>query len=384
MKKKFFFWAPCLDTVGTIKSTINSAISLKRYHKNCEVHIINSCGEWNTYKELLSINSINLLNLNFNYFKFLPKQGFILSRFSYLLIYVLSFIPLILLLKKHRPQIIFLHLITSLPLTILKVFNFDTDFVLRISGYPKLNIFRRILWKLVANKIKLITCPTEDLKSSLEKFRLFNKEKIFFLPDAIIKIKDLKRKKNFLIDKDIPKNKKIILSAGRLTKQKNFSYLIKEITKFLQNNSQFILIILGDGEEKNKLINLTKKLGIEDKVFFLGFNKHVYSYMRKSEVFVLSSLWEEVGFVIVEAAFCNTFVISSDCPNGPREFLDNGKNGVLYKSNIENELCKSLENFLKMEKKKVFQQKVRLKNNARKYSIFNHYKKLNKILKTLE
>ena len=53
--------------------------------------------------------------------------------------------------------------------------------------------------------------------------------------------------------------------------------------------------------------------------------------MRNSTVFVLSSLWEEVGFVIVEAALCNSFVISSDCPNGPKEFLDNGKRGILFR-----------------------------------------------------
>ena len=67
--------------------------------------------------------------------------------------------------------------------------------------------------------------------------------------------------------------------------------------------------------------------------------------MRKCDVLVMSSLWEEVGFVIVEAALCDTFVISSDCPNGPREFLDNGKNGILFKSNTENELLNSLKKF---------------------------------------
>ena len=47
--------------------------------------------------------------------------------------------------------------------------------------------------------------------------------------------------------------------------------------------------------------------------------------MKKARALILSSLWEEVGFVIVEAAFCNLFVISSDCPNGPKEFLANGR-----------------------------------------------------------
>lgn len=381
MKKKFFYWSPCLNNIGTIKSTINSAISLKKYDQNNEVYIINACGEWNNHKEIIYDNSLILLNLNFNYFKFLPKEGYIKSRLSYILIYLLSFIPLIKLLKKHKPDLLFIHLITSLPLTILKIFNLKTDFVLRISGFPRLNFFRKFLWKSISYKIKFITCPTLDLKTKLEKFKIFDNDKLFFLPDAIVSAKNLKKERNFIINDNVPKNKKIVLSAGRLTNQKNHTYLISEFSKFSKKNNQFILLILGDGEKKNELVNLVRKKKIEDRVFFVGFKKNIYSYMRNCDIFVMSSLWEEVGFVIVEAALCNSFVISSDCPNGPREFLDNGKSGILFKSNIKNELLKSFEKFSEMEKKEIFQNKVRLKKNAVKYSVFHHYLKLNKILK---
>ena len=95
---------------------------------------------------------------------------------------------------------------------------------------------------------------------------------------------------------------------------------------------------------------------------------------------MLSSLWEEVGFVIVEAALCNSFVISSNCPNGPKEFLDNGKRGILFESNQSNALLNSLKNFSKMEKNQIYENKVRLKKEAKKYTIFRHYIELNKIL----
>ena len=88
--------------------------------------------------------------------------------------------------------------------------------------------------------------------------------------------------------------------------------------------------------------------------------------MRAGNVFILSSLWEEVGFVIVEAALCNSFVVSSNCPNGPREFLDNGKRGILFESNKESALSESLKNFSKMEKNKIFQKKVKLKKGSKK------------------
>ena len=68
MKKKIFYWSPCLNPVGTIKSTINSATSLKKFNKDYEVSIINACGEWDAYIETLNKNSINLIDLNYKYF----------------------------------------------------------------------------------------------------------------------------------------------------------------------------------------------------------------------------------------------------------------------------------------------------------------------------
>ena len=78
---------------------------------------------------------------------------------------------------------------------------------------------------------------------------MFDKNKIKFLPDAILNISSFRKNINETII-DLPKDKRIILSAGRLTKQKNFIYLIKEFEKFSNINNDFVLIILGDGEEK--------------------------------------------------------------------------------------------------------------------------------------
>ncbi len=381
MKKKIFYWSPCLNPVGTIKSTLNSALSLKKYNNTNDIFMIDVCGEWTKYQKVLADNSISLINLNFQYFKFLPKRGFFLSRLSYTIIFVLSFIPLVNLLRNHKPDTLFLHLITSLPLIILKFFNFKTDFILRISGYPNLNIFRKILWKSISNKIKLVTCPTSDLKKNLEKFKIFDCKKLFFLPDAIIRIDELRKKKDNFIDQKIPKDKRIILTAGRLTKQKNHAFLIHEFIEFSKINNKYILVILGDGEKKVELSQLIKKKGAEDRVFLLGHKSNIYDYMRVSDVFVLSSLWEEVGFVIVEAALCNSFIISSNCPNGPREFLDNGKKGILFESNKKEALLDSFNKFVDMDKKRIFQNKVNLKKGVKKYTIFRHSLELEKILK---
>ena len=383
MKNKIFYWSPCLNPVGTVISTLNSAIALSKYDKEYQVFIINACGEWDEYIEDINSNSISLINLNFKYFNYLPKTGYVGSRFSYFLIYLFSFFPLLFLLKKHKPKILISHLITSLPLTLLNNFSFKTKFILRISGYPKLNFLRKYFWKKISKKLDLITCPSTSLKSYLIKNNIFIKDKIVYLQDAILNYDNLKNNKKKFSLVESHSDKKVILSVGRLTKQKNFSYLINEFYNFNKINNDYILCIIGNGEEKKNLESDICKLNLKDKVFLFGYRNDIYDCMQNSEIFILSSLWEEVGFVIVEAAMNNLYIISSDCPNGPAEFLNNGKNGLLFKSNCKNELSKSLLEYCKLDKEKKYEDRVQLKINATKYSKFRHYIQLKKILDNL-
>ncbi len=373
--KKIYYWSPCLGKVGTIKSTLNSAYSLKKYDSlNNEVAIINSCGEWDDYKNEIIDNNIELIDLGFKYFKLLPYKGIFLSRISYTIIFILSFFPLINLIKKNKPDFVIAHLITSLPLLLNKIFNGKFRCILRISGYPKLHFFRRLYWKYFAEKVFKITCPTQELLDQLIKDG-FNKDKLFFLPDAIIDVKKVAFSNNLPINQKT--NKKFILSVGRLTKQKNHSYLINEISNFFKINKNYDLYIIGDGEDKYKLEKQIKLLNMKDRIFILGYSDRVYSYMKNASFLILSSLWEEVGFVIVEAAVNNLFVISSDCRNGPKEFLQNGRAGILFKTNVKNDLMSKLIDLNINDHKN---SKILAKKNSIKYTKFRHYLKLKKVL----
>ena len=373
--KKIYYWSPCLGKVGTIKSTLNSAYSLKKYDSlNNEVAIINSCGEWDDYKNEIIDNNIELIDLGFKYFKLLPYKGIFLSRISYTIIFILSFFPLINLIKKNKPDFVIAHLITSLPLLLNKIFNGKFRCILRISGYPKLHFFRRLYWKYFAEKVFKITCPTQELLDQLIKDG-FNKDKLFFLPDAIIDVKKVAFSNNLPINQKT--NKKFILSVGRLTKQKNHSYLINEISNFFKINKNYDLYIIGDGEDKYKLEKQIKLLNMKDRIFILGYSDRVYSYMKNASFLILSSLWEEVGFVIVEAAVNNLFIISSDCRNGPKEFLQNGRAGILFKTNVKNDLMSKLIDLNINDHKN---SKILAKKNSIKYTKFRHYLKLKKVL----
>ena len=379
-KKKVFYWSPCLNKVGTVISTKNSAIALAKYKKDIyNVSVINVCGEWNEYIEQFKKNGVNVINLTFNYHSYLPKTGFLKSRFSYILIFIISILPLILCLKKQKPNFIISHLITSLPLFIMRLFKFETKFILRISGFPKLNVFRRFFWKGSSKKLYKITCPTKELLQKIKHENIFNEDKICFLQDAIINLDNYKRNNNFDLNlKNL--QKKIILSAGRLTKQKNYKYLIKEYSKFLNNCDDYDLVILGEGEEREEISSLIEKLNLSERVHLVGRVENVYDYMQNSDVFVLSSLWEELGFVIVEAAFKNLFIVSSNCPNGPKEFIDNNSCGILFENNEFESLKDALINFNNLKNTDMIKKKVNAKKKSHNYSKFRHHTKLCKIL----
>ncbi len=382
MKKTVYYWSPCLTHVGTIKSTLNSSIALAKYNSNYEVILLNVFGEWTVYKKYLNEKGIRVINLTFNFKNLLPKYGFFQSRFSYILIFLISFIPLLILLKKNKPDFIIAHLITSLPIFLFKLFNFNTKLILRISGMPKLHFIRKIFWNLSSKNIHSVTCPTLELKKKIEKLNIFTISNIYFLPDAVINISNFKEQLNTKnkYENIFSKNNKTILAAGRLTKQKNFSYLIDEFSKFCLEFKDYKLIILGDGEEYESLKKKTKQKSMDNFIFLVGRVDNVFRYMKDSDLFVLCSKWEEMGFVMIEAALSNLFIISSNCPNGPSEFLNYGKNGILFQNNKKNALYDSLVRFHVIDKKKRFEDKVKIKKNSMKYSMFRHYKYLKEIL----
>ena len=119
---------------------------------------------------------------------------------------------------------------------------------------------------------------------------------------------------------------KTILAVGRLHEQKNFELLINAFSLTLQHIDAR-LIILGEGERRNELENLVEKLKIAHSVSMPGWVDNPYSFMAKSDVFVSSSNFEGFPRALTEAMICGCPVVSTDCPSGPREILENGRWG---------------------------------------------------------
>ncbi len=120
----------------------------------------------------------------------------------------------------------------------------------------------------------------------------------------------------------------VVLSVGRLTAAKDYPTLLRAVS-LVKRARPVRLVILGEGEERAGLEAMVRDLGLEDVVSLPGFVKNPYAYMSKAAMLVLSSAWEGFGNVLVEAMAVGTPVVTTDCPNGPAEILENGKYGRL-------------------------------------------------------
>lgn len=374
MKKKVFYWAPFISKVGTTYAVINSAKSLAKYSKIYEPVILNVIGEWDDYYKEFNDYKIEVIDFTkIKLLQHLPKFGFLKSRISYVIIFIFSFFILYKKIKSLKPDILMCHLMTSVPIILFNLFNFESKLILRISGYPKLNFFRKILWKLSNKKIDKVFCPSNTVMNLIKKYKIFDNNIVYFLPDPVLDIKKINKLKTEVVSEEFLKKKSFILSIGRLTYQKNFSLLLEAFSQISKKINGINLVIIGDGEDKEKLLLKAKELNIDKNVFFLGYKKNVFKYLVKSDVFILTSLWEDPGFVLIEAAFCNIPIISSNCPTSSEEILDYGRGGILYQNNNSEDLVDKINLFYESNKNKVTRMKLNLKKKIKIYTIHSHY-----------
>jgi len=215
------------------------------------------------------------------------------------------------------------------------------------TSNSRLGRIRYFLYKFLFNYADSIVVPSAGVKKDLE--RTFNiiqrKIKIIYNPMDLEKINILKEEEI----KDLRiKEKSFLLTVGRLTKQKGHPYLFRAYSKIYKEIDEKLLI-LGTGEDEEKLKSLVNQLGIQERVLFLGFQKNPYKFMNRASLFVLSSLWEGFPNVLLEAMACGVPVISTDCPSGPGEIITNSINGILVSSGNEKALAEAMLSLLKDE-----------------------------------
>jgi glycosyltransferase involved in cell wall biosynthesis len=135
-----------------------------------------------------------------------------------------------------------------------------------------------------------------------------------------------------------------ILTVGSLSEQKNHPLLLRAFADLQYPEAR--LMLLGQGAKKAMLRAMAAELGIADRVIFAGFHPDPTPFYKTANLFVLSSNYEGLPTVLIEALGCGTPVVSTDCPSGPAEILVNGKYGRLIPVGDAEKLAKGIEEAL--------------------------------------
>ena len=133
----------------------------------------------------------------------------------------------------------------------------------------------------------------------------------------------------------------VFVAAGRLSKQKDFPTLLRAFD-LLRQTKEARLMIMGEGEERPRLESIINQLGLIDHVALPGFVANPYAVMSRSAAFILSSQWEGLPTVLIEAMACGCPIVATDCHSGPREILDGGRYGKLVPIGDADAICRSM------------------------------------------
>lgn len=378
---KIYYWTPYMEQVGTIKATINSAIALSRMGH--EVKLYKPYREWEGYEELLKENHIDIIDFHLSEkLPNLSSEG-VGYRISMLKISFYAFGLLKKSYEKDKPDVIISSLLGYLPLLVREHAKFQPKIVCSIQGKPKYHSVRKILWNwLYAKADKIITLTESTRHDMLEKLKL-SKDKYMVLANPVIDSSMDTLQEEKITDDFYKTEDKIILGVGRLTRQKDFKTLMKAFS-IVRDKMSCRLVILGEGEDRKELETYARELGIERDTFLPGFVKNPYKYIAKADVFVLSSLWEDPGHVLMEAAYLKTPIVSTRCPHGPEEFLSYGKAGELCEVGDAEGMAEHIYNVLQAADKTAVQQKINLAyENSLQYHMTVHGKKLEEMIETL-
>lgn len=172
---------------------------------------------------------------------------------------------------------------------------------------------------------------------------------------------------------------KEVLAVGRLTEQKGFDMLIDVWSLVNKKNNEWRLTIVGEGEDKEKLLKKIKEYGLEESIEIKPFTNNISEYYLNSSIYVLSSRYEGFGLVMIEAQSYGLPVVAFDCPTGPRNIINNNLDGYLVEANNIEKMAEYLFELINDEnKRREFSNNAVL--NSSKFYIENIVKKWNEII----
>lgn len=200
---------------------------------------------------------------------------------------------------------------------------------------------RRTLTRFLYPQADYVTAVSRGVALDLEESTGLNKAHSIYNPISVDgDLSSLESPES--VHRWFARNESVVLGAGRLTEQKGFPVLIRALRHIHDGGRPCRLIIIGEGEARSDLEGLIHDFDLEEFVDFPGFVDNPYRFMQAADLFALSSRWEGFGNVLVEAMACGTPVVSTKCPSGPAEILEDGKWGHLVPVGDDRALAKAI------------------------------------------
>ncbi|MGE4345675.1 MAG: glycosyltransferase [Geoalkalibacter sp.] len=251
-----------------------------------------------------------------------------------------SFLPLVRYLRREKPAALLSDKdrLNRIAILARRVAGVDTRIAVRIGTTVSENLAKRgwldrtLQYLSIRNlypKADEIIVPSQGAAEDLARVGRFALQHISVLPNPVI-TSDFEK----ISGQDIAHpwfqegSPPVIVGVGELCARKDFSTLI-EAFALLRKRLECRLLLLGEGRQRSQLEEQVKSMGLDDQVMMPGFVENPYPLMAHSSLFVLSSICEGFGIVLAEALALGVPAVSTDCPSGPREILQNGKYGPL-------------------------------------------------------
>jgi len=332
-QKKLVFFMPSMEGGGVEKNLIIIANYVSKYIE-C-VSLITFDDNFNRYfnKKIDIINVTSNSKKKSKYFKYLSCLWLLFKE------YILNKNILIFTFQANIYGIIFAYFFN------IKIITRSNS---SLSGWNK-NFFKNYIYNFFIKKANSVVVNSKEFQKEFKKKFKINANLIYNplnKNEIIRKSKSNKKNPYFFL-----KNTKLkIINIARLTDQKDHLTLIKALSLMI-NKLNFKLLIIGYGSNKAQL---------QKKIIDYKLNKHIkiidnrhnpYTYLRDSDLFVLSSKFEGLPNVLLEAQTLKKYVISTSCPTGPKEILMHGKLGSLFKVGDYKKLASIILDFSKNKKK---------------------------------
>lgn len=253
---------------------------------------------------------------------------------------------------------------TVSPIPVIAEFHNTYDYVMRkvgvSEGWLKSKITQLYYRQTIRNLKKctqLVVLTESDARGWRQHFK-----NVTVIPNPVTLYPDV-------ID-DVPKDPGRIIFVGRFNHEKRIDRLITAFSMIADKYPDWHVDIFGDGNEKDNLIRQIKDLKLESRVIIHEPTKSIYDEYKRSEMLVLCSEHEASPLVLVEAMACGVPCVSLDCPNGPREIISDGENGLLAKNGDVQDLSAKIEWLIAHDDdRKVMGQKARAFAALRKLSV---------------